>query len=185
MNTRPKLTEALEHRIVMWIRSGAHAHVAAEAEGVPYEVFDRWLERGTRKSPRPPAHYRRFAHSVRTAVAVSRIRAEIEVAKEDPRCWLLSGPGKERPDYAGWSSAGKAMPRPDRGEVNLFADPALAGVLEAVLKALAPFPEARRAVADALAAPEPPPPPLTIFPGDPSEQADEQPPEIDATDQPD
>jgi hypothetical protein len=120
--------------------------------GVPRPVFEQWLERGTRKS-RPSSRYRRFAENVRTALAVCRIRAEIVMVQKDPRTWLLCGPGKDRLDYAGWSSAIKGEPREDQTEINLLADPALARIMEAVLAALTPFPEARQAVAAAIQRP--------------------------------
>jgi hypothetical protein len=149
MSTRPRLTAEVEDKILVWIRSGAFPHVAAEAEGVPQEVFERWLARGD--APRAGPRYRRFAANVRKAVAVARLRTEIRVLEKDPKFWLLSGPGKDRPGCRGWASAVKVAAEAAPAGVNLFADPVLSGLLEALLAALAPFPEARKAAVQALA----------------------------------
>jgi hypothetical protein len=150
MSTRPQLTDAVESRILVWIRSGAFPHTAAAAEGIPLEVFEQWLAWGTRKSPPPRPRYRRFARQVEQAAAVGRVRAEIKILQKDPKLWLLSGPGRERLDCPGWTSATKPVARPGQRDINLFADPQLAGLLEALLAALAPFPDARRAAVQAL-----------------------------------
>jgi hypothetical protein len=150
MSTRPRLTDAIEHKILVWIRSGVYPHVAAEAEGIPQEVFQRWLAHGTRRQPPPSPRYRRFAEHVRQAVAVGRMRVEIRVLEKDPKFWLLSGPGKERPDYPGWTTAVKALPPRDERVINLFADPVFAKLVETLLTALIPFPEARKAAVEAL-----------------------------------
>jgi hypothetical protein len=150
MSKRPRLTDALENKILVWIRSGAFPHIAAEAEGIPTEVFHRWMAWGTRRSPLPRERYRRFAHNVQQAAAFGRLRVEIAIRDKDPKFWLLSGPGKKRPGCPGWTSASKPLPAPDPRELNLFADPQLAGLLEKILAALAPFPEARQAAVEAL-----------------------------------
>jgi hypothetical protein len=150
MSTAPRLTDDLEHKILVWIRSGAFPHIAAAAEGVAPEVFDQWLERGTRKTPRPGRRYRRFARNVLQAIGVARIRAEIRALEKDPKFWLLSGPGKDRPDCPGWTGAvrARAAARPD--EFNALSDPVLAPLLEQLLVALLPFPEARLAAVQTL-----------------------------------
>jgi hypothetical protein len=150
MSARPRLTDAIENQICLWVRSGALPHVAAEAEGVPREVFQQWLTWGTRKSPRPLPRYRRFAQRVRTAAAVCRVRVEIQIREKDPKFWLLSGPGKEQPGYPGWTTAVKALPPAEADGVDLFADPGFIGLVHALLAALAPFPEARKVAAQAL-----------------------------------
>ena len=150
MSNRPKLTDAIEHKILVWIRSGVYPHVAAEAEGIARDVFERWLALGTRRKPPPGPRYRRFAENVLQAAAVGRLRVEIRALEKDPKFWLLSGPGKERPDNPGWTTALKAQPVKDQRVMNLFEDPAFAKVIEALLAALIPFPEARKAAVEAL-----------------------------------
>jgi len=62
-STRPKLTPAVQQAIVAYVRAGGFPHVAAEAAGVPAEVFDSWMELAER--PRAAAKYRELADAVR------------------------------------------------------------------------------------------------------------------------
>jgi hypothetical protein len=148
----PKLTPQLEEKILVWVRSGAYPNVAAAAEGVSLDVFERWRVWGTRKSPRPIKRYQQFAANLLSAAGFARVRAEIKVLEKDPKGWLLCGPGRERPDRPGWSTAVKAAAAEQDGG-NLWTNPVLAGQIERVLAALVPFPEARKAVVEALQKP--------------------------------
>ncbi|MGH7173174.1 MAG: hypothetical protein ACRELF_01485 [Gemmataceae bacterium] len=103
---RYRLTVALQEKIAAFIRAGGFAHVAAEAAGLPREVFARWLERGERAGA--PANYRTFARAIREAEAQARLQAELNVRGEKPLDWLKAGPGKDRADKPGWSNPGKA-----------------------------------------------------------------------------
>ena len=70
--------------------------------------------------------------------------------------WLRQGPGKERPDDPGWT---QVVPPPrvveTNQQINVLCTPELQGVIAALLQVLAPFPEARVAVAKALGGVEP------------------------------
>lgn len=103
---RYRLTVALQEKIAAFIRAGGFAHVAAEAAGLPREVFARWLERGER--PGAPANYRTFARAIREAEAQARLQAELNVRSDKPLDWLKAGPGKASTDNPGWSNPGKA-----------------------------------------------------------------------------
>lgn len=103
---RYRLTLALQEKIAAYIRAGGFAHVAAEAAGLPREVFARWLERGER--PGAPANYRRFARVIREAEAQARLQAELSVRGDKPLDWLKAGPGKANADNPGWTNPGKA-----------------------------------------------------------------------------
>lgn len=103
---RYRLTLALQEKIVAFIRAGGFAHVAAEAAGLPREVFARWLARGERGGA--PANYRAFARAVREAEAQARLHAELNVRDVKPLDWLKAGPGKTTTDNPGWSNPGKA-----------------------------------------------------------------------------
>ena len=63
---QPRLTPAVQQTITAYIRAGGYPHVAAEAAGVPRDVFDDWLRRG--EEGRPSRPHRRFARQVRQAV---------------------------------------------------------------------------------------------------------------------
>ncbi|HZV06378.1 MAG TPA: hypothetical protein VE999_14960 [Gemmataceae bacterium] len=103
---RYRLTLALQEKIAAYIRAGGYAHVAAEAAGLPREVFARWLARGERSDA--PANYRTFARAIREAEAQARLQAELNVRKEKPLDWLKAGPGKAGADNPGWTIPGKA-----------------------------------------------------------------------------
>ncbi len=147
----PLLTNALEQAIVAYIRVGGFPHVAAEAAGVPRATFAKWLRLGQKKRAAEP--YRRFAAAVRQATAQARLSAELAALKGRPLDWLRCGPGKETPTNPGWTATTRATPSKEPSESNNVAD----GLIAALLDLLAPFPEARAAVAAALAPEELPP----------------------------
>jgi hypothetical protein len=94
-STRFRLTPEVHGKIVAGIRSGAFPYIAAEAAGIPAEVYERWLQMGV---PRPKAagsykRYIQFRFAVMQAQAHARLVAEIAVLKADPACWLQRGPG--------------------------------------------------------------------------------------------
>jgi hypothetical protein len=93
---RLTLTPAIQQAIVAFVRAGGFPHVAAEAAGVPREVFDDWMTRRGRP-------YRDFAWAVRQAHAQARLRGEVTVHEERPLDWLKSGPGRPAPDSPGWT----------------------------------------------------------------------------------
>ena len=139
----------LADRILSYIQSGGYPLVAAEAAGVPADIFLQWLQWGDKKKAREP--YRGFARAVRQAAAHGRLVAELAVHEKDPRFWLTHGPGKERPRHPGWTGE-------VRGGSGTDDSTAPAGNAEAqwqtlhtlLMRALAEFPEARLAVAQAL-----------------------------------
>ncbi len=148
MTSKPfRLTPGLREQIVSSIRAGGYPHVAAEAWGVPKDVFDDWLNRGNADDAREP--YRSFARDVRQAFAQARLRAELEVYKEEPKLWLIHGPGRETSDRPGWSVSVKPAEVAATTR-NALCDPELMALLNALLQALLPFPEARAHVAQAI-----------------------------------
>ncbi|MCS6851771.1 MAG: hypothetical protein NZ700_11455 [Gemmataceae bacterium] len=142
MTAAPKPTPELTQQITAFIRAGSYPHVAAEAAGVPRETFEAWMNRG-RRSRRPP--YGPFYRAVCQAQGQVRARAEIAALAQDARFWLRHGPGKESVDNPGWSSPVKAASRDERSPTDWSE------LIEEILRILAPFPEARAALADALA----------------------------------
>ena len=103
--SRYRLTPALQAQIVAFIRGGGFPHVAAEAAGLPRQVFERWLRRG-RKADAPP-NYHAFALSVMEAETQARLHAELTTLNEKPLDWLKDGPGEDRADNPGWANPGK------------------------------------------------------------------------------
>ena len=135
--------------IATYIRSGGYPHVAAEAAGVSVEVFEFWLKQG--QSPKAGLALRQFYEAVRQARARARVDAEITAYQERPLEWLKSGPGKESAESAGWTGTVKPRPAAEDGEFNPLLHPVLREVFHRLLQALAPYPEARVAAAQALA----------------------------------
>ena len=145
---RFRVTEELVEKIASRVHGGAFPHVAAEAAGVPAEVFQEWMERGSRPGAREP--YRSLAERVRHAHGHARCMAEVELRKHEPKSWLLNGPGKNSDALPGWSTPVKGQAA-DREAFCALLDARLQALVAALLAALEPYPEARTAVAAALA----------------------------------
>jgi hypothetical protein len=148
MPSRYRLTPEIESAIVSYIRSGGYLWVAAEGAGIPRRVFAQWLRRGAKLRSR--SRYRSFYVLVLQARAQARLAAEIETRKKDPRSWLTHGPGKERAGAPGWTNPGKARPAVKKTTDDALATAKLLEIMSPVLEALAPFPDARAAVAQEL-----------------------------------
>jgi hypothetical protein len=144
----------LAERVLSYIQSGGYPGVAAEAAGVPCEVFLQWVKWGEKKKAREP--YRGFARGVRQAIAHGRLIAELAVHEKDPKFWLTHGPGRETVQNPGWTAevrpSGMQDSAPDAGNTEAQWQ-ALYTVL---MRALAEYPEARLAVAEALRGLTPP-----------------------------
>jgi hypothetical protein len=143
-----KLFKERAAEILSFIRAGAFPLVAAEAAGVPRQVYEKWLEAGEKRRAREP--FRSFARDVRKAVAGARILQEHAVYEKDPKYWLVHGPGKDMPGNPGWTGE----VRPLSVEAALArsgpARPEWESILTAIRHALADHPEASQAVAEAL-----------------------------------
>ena len=148
MAYRSKPTREQTRDVCAYVRAGAYPKPAAEAAGIPGEEFDRWAERAQR--PRAPKEIREFIDGVRAAGAHARIRAEFAVFEKDPKTWLKNGPGKEVVGRPGWTTT--APPCEVRGSSgNALDDPAWSETVSLMLAALKDFPDARAAMAEALA----------------------------------
>jgi hypothetical protein len=144
----PLPTAKIQEAIAAYVRAGGYPHVAAEAAGVPREVFEEWLRKA--EGERPRKEYKAFAEALRDAAAQARLAAETRALKDKPMDWLKAGPGKETASEPGWSALAK--PRPGAAEeAPLSENPQVQKWVRVVLRALEPFPEARAAVAAALA----------------------------------
>jgi hypothetical protein len=137
-SSRPRLTPALQQTIVAYVRGGGFPHVAAEAAGVPAEVFDDWMRQGER--PGGARRYRAFALAVRQAAAQARLAAEVEAREKKALDWLRCGPGRETVGRPGWTATVK--PRAAAAAAPLL-DPATQALVANLLDSLCPFPEAR------------------------------------------
>jgi hypothetical protein len=147
MSERIRLTPELTKEIAAAIRAGGYPHVAADAFGVPKDVFDDWLQRGNQKNAWDP--YRSFALEVRKAFAQARLRAEAASFEKDPKLWLVHGPGRETDGQPGWSVPVKPTDVVAEGH-NALLDPQLMALFRTVMDVLRPYPDACTKVAEAL-----------------------------------
>jgi hypothetical protein len=136
----------VQQQIVAFIRAGGYPHVAAEAAGVGWRTFERWMRYGGRQRREPVYHA--FAAAVRQAAAQARLRAEIAVMENKPLDWLRYGPGKETAERPGWTAAVRATARGDGRAGNVLENREIRALIASLVQVLAPYPEARRAVAD-------------------------------------
>jgi hypothetical protein len=143
-----RITDEFVNSVCAFIRSGGFAHVAAEAAGVPADVFANWLRYGTRRRRNPL--YRRLLNGVRQALATARLRAELELYKAKSRDWLLHGPGRERPDAPGWTAMARVQRAAAAPTEEVAAEEQLWRLCELLSEALLPYPEARAEAARVL-----------------------------------
>jgi hypothetical protein len=141
---RHELTAEVQRLICAYIRSGGFPEVAAEARGIPRRVFRRWMRFGA--AQRPVEKYRAFRQAVMEAEAEARLVAESDVRQRSPVAWLKFGPGRARKGKSGW--AGTVRPLPE--ERPQTAGDSVQEFIPVLLEALAPYPEARAALAEAL-----------------------------------
>jgi hypothetical protein len=141
---RLRLTPELQERLCSYIHAGGFPHVAAEALGVPRELFDTWLRRGS--GPRARRPYRDFAAAVRRAAAEARLSKETATFRERPLDWLRYGPGKETEESPGWTAAPAPTFQPAPAEINPLEIPEVVELLNGLVGALGPIPEAREAL---------------------------------------
>jgi hypothetical protein len=148
---RYPLTEELVRDILAFIRAGSFPHVAAEAAGLPREVFDHLLRLGLRrgKSERDKL-CRKLRDGVMQARAQARLAAEVAMLKDDPGRWLTQGPGRVTEGSPGWSVPVKAVPRREHPQVDVLLHPELQGLFRGLLEVLSPYPDARSVVVQAL-----------------------------------
>src|SRR6266849_6594521 len=139
------LTPEVERLILSYIRSGGYPWVAAESAGIPRNVFGRWLRQGAKPGSR--SLYRRFYDNVIQARAQARLGAEVETRKHDPRYWLTHGPGRERSGSPGWSNPPSGRSIKKKKPIAGILSKEFLLLLNPVLQALVPYPEARAAVA--------------------------------------
>jgi hypothetical protein len=143
--------ETREWLILASIRAGGYPHVAAEAYGIQAERFLRWMRRA--RKGKVPRRIRRLSGLVNEAAARARLKAEIHTCDADPRFWLRHGPGKETQQTPGWAALAKpCFGAADNEAGSVLQSAEFRTLLATVLRALAPYPQARLAAAEALGA---------------------------------
>ena len=105
----------------------------------------------------PYKKHRLFLEAITHAIAQTRLTAEIQAHDESPLDWLKQGPGKETPDSPGWSIPVKPTVNQTNNTINLLLHREMQSLFAIILQVLAPYPEARAAVSEALAGVRKPP----------------------------
>jgi hypothetical protein len=101
----------------------------------------------------PKRKYTDFAAAIDQAKAQARVKAEKAVLEDSPTAWLRSGPGRETSLELGWTNPVQPKITETNQQINLLLSPQFQSLFAAILQVLAPFPDARVAVAQALAGP--------------------------------
>ena len=102
MARKTLLTPELITNICETISQGAYDYIAAESVGISQATFYAWLADAAHPDADPLKV--EFLESVTQAKAQARASAELAVMRDKPEIWLLKGPGKHKPDRAGWSN---------------------------------------------------------------------------------
>jgi hypothetical protein len=150
------MTPEVESNLLGFIRAGGYPHIAAEAAGIPREMFAAWLKRGSRRGA--PEPYKSFYQRVRQAIATARLKAEVETMAKNPFYWLRHGPGRETAKFPGWTNPVKARFARNKA-ASFLRTRAWKRIWQRIMMALEQFPEARQAIAEALQKPKAEPPP--------------------------
>ncbi len=138
-----KLIQDLAHRI----KKGVFANVAAESLGIPFKLLQEWLNCGDRNNAQKI--YRDLAQQVSQAKAKARLHAEALMLEENPRFWLLHGPGKETLREPGWTFGVRATEGLYR-ETGKMTEEEVFSLFGLVHEVLHPFPEARQSLINVL-----------------------------------
>ena len=134
-------TPEITQLISSYLQAGGTPAVAAQAAGISEQTFNHWLAKG--KTTRAPKALKAFYHAVEQAHAQARLRAEIAAFNDKPLEWLKSGPCKGEVEW-GKRSSGKKAKEETLPEINTQK------FLQLLLKVLQAYPEARKALADAM-----------------------------------
>ena len=139
MNQSP--TPEITHTITSYLQAGGTPGIAAQAAGISEQTFNRWITRG--KTSRAPRALKAFFKAVEQAHAQARLRAEIAAFNDKPLEWLKSGPCKGEVEWGKKASGKKPVIDPlPQIHTQKF--------LQLLLKVLQAYPDARKALADAM-----------------------------------
>ena len=139
MNNLP--TPEITQMISSYLQAGGTPEVAAQAAGISEQTFNQWVAKG--KTTRAPKAFKAFYRAVEQAHAQARLRAEIAAFNDKPLEWLKSGPCKGEVEWGKRASGKKPVVDPlPQIHTQKF--------LQLLLKVLQAYPDARKALADAM-----------------------------------
>ena len=143
-----RLTPEVIESICELVREGAFPRVACLACGAIPEQIAIWFHARNRKND----PYRTLQNKIMRAQAQARAEAEAIVLKRTPEKWLRCGPGRDGVSNdptipTGWTEAPSA---PRIVHNTILADAKEQLDISLILSALSNFPEAKKAVANAM-----------------------------------
>ena len=139
MNKLP--TPEITQMISSYLQAGGTPEVAAQAAGISEQTFNHWVAKG--RTTKAPKALKAFYHAMEQAQAQARLRAEIAAFNNKPLEWLKSGPCKGEVEWGKRVSGKKPVVDPlPQLHTQKF--------LQLLLKVLQAYPEARKALADAM-----------------------------------
>jgi hypothetical protein len=139
MNKLP--TPEITQMISSYLQAGGTPAIAAQAAGISDQTFNHWVAKG--KTTRAPKALKSFYKAVEQAHAQARLRAEIAAFNDKPLEWLKSGPCKGEVEWGKRASGKKPVVDPlPQLHTQKF--------LQLLLKVLQAYPDARKALADAM-----------------------------------
>ena len=139
MNNLP--TPEITQMISSYLQAGGTPAIAAQAAGISEQTFNQWVAKG--KTTRAPKAFKAFYRAVEQAHAQARLRAEIAAFNDKPLEWLKSGPCKGEVEWGKRASGKKPVVDPlPQIHTQKF--------LQLLLKVLQAYPDARKALADAM-----------------------------------
>jgi len=139
MNNLP--TPEITQMISSYLQAGGTPAIAAQAAGISEQTFNQWVAKG--KTTKAPKALKAFYKAVEQAHAQARLRAEIAAFNDKPLEWLKSGPCKGEVEWGKRASGKKPVVDPlPQLHTQKF--------LQLLLKVLEAYPDARKALADAM-----------------------------------
>ena len=139
MNKLP--TPEITNTITSYLQAGGTPAIAAQASGISEQTFNHWVTKG--KTSRAPKALKAFYKAVEQAHAQARLRAEIAAFNDKPLEWLKSGPCTGEVE---WGKRGSVK----KPELEILPQLHTQKFMQLLLKVLETFPEARKALADAM-----------------------------------
>jgi hypothetical protein len=134
-------TPEITQLISSYLQAGGTPAVAAQAAGISEQTFNHWVAKG--KTAKATKALKAFYQAVEQAHAQARLRAEIAAFNDKPLEWLKSGPCKGEVEWGKRASGKKPVVDPlPQLHTQKF--------LQLLLKVLQAYPEARKALADAM-----------------------------------
>ena len=127
--------------ISSYLQAGGTPAIAAQAAGISEQIFNHWVAKG--KTAKASKALKAFYKAVEQAHSQARLRAEIAAFNDKPLEWLKNGPCRGELEW-GKKASGKKPVIDPLPQINTQK------FLQLLLKVLQAYPDARKALADAM-----------------------------------